>query len=219
MELALGETDAAVEMGFFVAGEGRRLVRAHDHVGDAESHGHGDTAPRRRRRPDRLVQHAAAELRLEGVSRGVLRQRGSAEAVGAHARVGSVVRRAVQRAASAGCAQRRPRSRREAGPPLVEHRDVDLVSFTGSAETGRWIARTPAAQAGEGRARARRQECARRLRRRRPRPCRRVVARVGVLERRPALRCGEPDRRVRLRLRRVPRAARRGRAQRTRQGP
>jgi aldehyde dehydrogenase (NAD+) len=27
----------------------------------------------------------------------------------------------------------------EVGPPLVEHRDVDLVSFTGSAETGRWI--------------------------------------------------------------------------------
>jgi aldehyde dehydrogenase (NAD+) len=27
----------------------------------------------------------------------------------------------------------------EAGPPLVESLDVDLVSFTGSAETGRWI--------------------------------------------------------------------------------
>jgi alpha-ketoglutaric semialdehyde dehydrogenase len=27
----------------------------------------------------------------------------------------------------------------EAGPPLVEHADVDLVSFTGSAGTGRWI--------------------------------------------------------------------------------
>src|SRR5256886_12533519 len=27
----------------------------------------------------------------------------------------------------------------EAGPPLVESPDVDLVSFTGSAETGRWI--------------------------------------------------------------------------------
>ena len=27
----------------------------------------------------------------------------------------------------------------EVGPPLVEHDDVDLVSFTGSAETGRWI--------------------------------------------------------------------------------
>jgi acyl-CoA reductase-like NAD-dependent aldehyde dehydrogenase len=27
----------------------------------------------------------------------------------------------------------------EAGPPLVESPDVDLVSFTGSAETGRWV--------------------------------------------------------------------------------
>jgi aldehyde dehydrogenase (NAD+) len=30
----------------------------------------------------------------------------------------------------------------EAGAALVEHSDVDLVSFTGSAETGRWIAET-----------------------------------------------------------------------------
>jgi acyl-CoA reductase-like NAD-dependent aldehyde dehydrogenase len=27
----------------------------------------------------------------------------------------------------------------EAGPPLVEHPEVDLLSFTGSAETGRWV--------------------------------------------------------------------------------
>ena len=30
----------------------------------------------------------------------------------------------------------------QAGAPLVEHEDVDLVSFTGSAETGRWINET-----------------------------------------------------------------------------
>jgi aldehyde dehydrogenase (NAD+) len=30
----------------------------------------------------------------------------------------------------------------EAGAPLVEHEDVDLVSFTGSAATGRWINET-----------------------------------------------------------------------------
>jgi aldehyde dehydrogenase (NAD+) len=30
----------------------------------------------------------------------------------------------------------------EAGAPLVEHPDVDLVSFTGSAATGRWINET-----------------------------------------------------------------------------
>jgi acyl-CoA reductase-like NAD-dependent aldehyde dehydrogenase len=28
----------------------------------------------------------------------------------------------------------------EVGPPLVEHPDVDLVSFTGLAKTGRWMA-------------------------------------------------------------------------------
>ena len=35
LDLARGETDAAIEMGFFVAGEGRRFVRAHDDRVDA----------------------------------------------------------------------------------------------------------------------------------------------------------------------------------------
>jgi aldehyde dehydrogenase (NAD+) len=30
----------------------------------------------------------------------------------------------------------------EAGAPLVEHQDVDLISFTGSTQVGRWIAET-----------------------------------------------------------------------------
>ena len=56
---------------------------------------------------------------------------------------------------------------------LAGRAGVDLVSFTGSAPTGRWIAETrPSSR--EGLPRARRQERARRLRRRRPRRRRRV---------------------------------------------
>ena len=53
-----------------------------------------------------------------------------------------------RRACSTSCTGSAPRQ----GPPLVEHADVDLVSFTGSAETGRWIAERARAPAREGRA-------------------------------------------------------------------
>ena len=96
LELALAEADAAVEMGFFVAGEGRRLYGRTTTSVDAEPDGDGDAEAGRRRRVARLVQHAAAELRLEGVPRRVLRQRRRAEAVGAHTRIGRVLRGAVQ---------------------------------------------------------------------------------------------------------------------------
>ena len=69
LELALGEVDAAVEMGFFVAGEGRRLY------GRTTTSAMPNRTVMATRRPvgvagaDRLVQHAAAELRVEGLSR------------------------------------------------------------------------------------------------------------------------------------------------------
>ena len=76
LELALGETDAAVEMGFFVAGEGRRSYGRTTTAVDAAPHG-ADPAPAGRRRgAAHLLQHAAAERRLEGVPGDLLRQRG-----------------------------------------------------------------------------------------------------------------------------------------------
>ena len=48
LELALGEVDAAVEMGFFVAGEGRRLYGRTTTSVDAEPDGDGDATPGRR---------------------------------------------------------------------------------------------------------------------------------------------------------------------------
>ena len=148
-----------------------------------------------------------------------LRQRRRPEAVGAHAGLGRVLRSSCaaafsRRASSTSCTGSGERQ----APPLVEHPDVDLVSFTGSAATGRWINETCSAPAREGLPRARREERAGRLRRRRPRSGRRVVARVRVLQRGPALCRGESHGRVRLRLRRVPRTVRRGRT-RLRDGP
>ncbi len=210
LALALGETDAAVEMGLFVAGEGRR------------SYGRTTTAsmPNRTvltlRRP---VGVAALLISFNTPLPNVAWKAFpsifcgnalGAEAVGARAAVGAVARAAVPRGgAAARRAERLQGLGPEAGMPLVEDPRVDLVSFTGSARDGstpRRGGRPAAREDGDG---ARRQERARRLRRRRPRPRRRVGARVGVLERRPAVRGGEPHRRVRRRLRRVPRAARR----------
>ncbi len=62
--------------------------------------------------------------------------------------------------------------------PLVEHPRVDLVSFTGSAATGRAIAEAAGRRLAKTVPRARRQERARRLRRRRSRPRGRVGARA-----------------------------------------
>ena len=98
----------------------------------------------------------------------------------------------------------------EAGAPLVEHPDVDVVSFTGSCEVGRWIAETCRASSGEGVPRTRRQEPAHRLRRCRSGEGRDVGAGLGVQQRRAALRGRQPDHRVRRGLRPVQADARRG---------
>ena len=119
-ELALGETDAAVEMGLFVAGRGPPLVRAHD---DRE-HGQPDGADRppaaRRRGADHELQHAAPERRVEGVPGDLLRERRGREAVRAHACVGVVLRtsshsrpafpRACSTSSTGSGARRAPRS-------------------------------------------------------------------------------------------------------------
>jgi alpha-ketoglutaric semialdehyde dehydrogenase len=140
LELALGETDAAVEMGLFVAGEGRR------------SYGRTTTASMRHRTvmtvrqplgvaglimsfntplpniawkgfPAVFCGNAAVVKPSEHVPASALFFAELAEEAGVPAGVLNVVQ-------GLGA---------EAGAALVEHDDVDLVSFTGSAATGRWI--------------------------------------------------------------------------------
>jgi aldehyde dehydrogenase (NAD+) len=140
LELALGEADAAVEMGLFVAGEGRRL------------YGRTTTASMRHRTvltirqplgvaglitsfntplpnvawkafPALLCGNAAVAKPSEHTPASAWLFGELAQQTGIPSGVLNIVQ-------GAGA---------EAGAALVEHPDVDLVSFTGSAETGRSI--------------------------------------------------------------------------------
>ncbi|MGH3066850.1 MAG: aldehyde dehydrogenase family protein [Gaiellaceae bacterium] len=143
LELALGETDAAVEMGLFVAGEGRR------------SYGRTTTASM----PHRTVLTIRQPL---GVA---------ALVMSFNTPLPNVAWKAFPAIFCGNAAVMKPSEHTpasasffaelaleagvpdgvlnvihglgpEAGAPLVEHPDVDLVSFTGSAATGRWINET-----------------------------------------------------------------------------
>jgi alpha-ketoglutaric semialdehyde dehydrogenase len=140
LDLALGEVDAAVEMGFFVAGEGRRF------------YGRTTTATM----PHRTVLTTRQPLGVAALivsfntplpnyawkvfpavfcgNAAVLKPSeetpGSARFFGELCHDAGLPRGVLNVVQGLGG---------EAGPPLVESLDVDLVSFTGSAKTGRWI--------------------------------------------------------------------------------
>ncbi|MBM2822908.1 MAG: aldehyde dehydrogenase [Thermoleophilia bacterium] len=143
LALALGETDAAVEMGLFVAGEGRR------------SYGRTTTASM----PHRTVLTVRQPL---GVVALIMSFNTPLPNVAWKAFPAifcgnaAVVKPSEHAPASAWLFGELAREAGvpdgvlnivhglgpEAGAPLVEHPDVDLVSFTGSAATGRWINET-----------------------------------------------------------------------------
>ena len=145
LALALGETDAAVEMGLFVAGEGRR------------SYGRTTTASM----PHRTVLTVRQPL---GVAALIMSFNTPLPNVAWKAFPAifcgnaAVVKPSEHTPASAALFGDLAREAGvpggvlnvvhglgpEAGAPLVEHPDVDLVSFTGSAATGRWINETAA---------------------------------------------------------------------------
>jgi aldehyde dehydrogenase (NAD+) len=140
---ALGETDAAIEMGFFVAGEGRRFY------GQTTTSAVPNKTALVVRQPlgvagliiaantpianvawkafpallcgNGAVLKAAEDTPLSAWAFGVL-----AKAAGVPDGVYSTIH---------GFGE-------QAGAPLVEHPDVAVVSFTGSCEVGRWIAQT-----------------------------------------------------------------------------
>jgi aldehyde dehydrogenase (NAD+) len=140
MDLALGETDAAVEMGFFVAGEGRRL------------YGRTTTSAM----PHRTVMATRRPIGVAGliVSFNTPLPNYAWKAFPAvFCGNAAVLKPSEHTPASAAffgelCNSVLPPGvlnvihglGPEAGPPLVESAEVDLLSFTGSAETGRWIA-------------------------------------------------------------------------------
>ena len=175
VELARGETDAAVEMGLFVAGEGRR------------SYGRTTTASMEHRTVLTLRQPLGVAALImsfntplpnvawKAFPADLLRQRGGGEAVRAHARVGLLLRGARARGRRpAGRAQRRPRARQRGGRGARRapgRRSRQLHRLGGDRPRDQRGGRAPAR---EDVPRARRQERARRVRRRRPRPGGRV---------------------------------------------
>ena len=138
-ELALAEVDAAVEMGFFVAGEGRRL------------YGRTTTSAT----PNRTVLATRRPVGVAGliVSFNTPFPNYAWKAFPAVFCGNAVVLKPSEHTpASAAffgelCNEILPPGvlnvvhglGPEAGPPLVESTGVDLISFTGSTETGRWI--------------------------------------------------------------------------------
>ncbi len=138
-DLALGEVDAAIEMGFFVAGEGRRLY------GRTTTSAMPNRTVMATRRP---VGVAALIVSFNTPLPNYAWKAFPAVLCGNTA----VLKPSEHTPASAAEFARIANSvlppgvlnvvhgfGGEAGPPLVEHEDVDLVSFTGSAATGRWI--------------------------------------------------------------------------------
>jgi len=139
LELALGEADAAVEMGFFVAGEGRRLY------GRTTTSAMPNRTVMAIRRP---VGVAALIVSFNTPLPNYAWKVFPAIFCGNTA----VLKPSEHTPASAAffgdlCQEFLPPGvlnvvhglGSEAGPPLVDSPRIDLVSFTGSAETGRWI--------------------------------------------------------------------------------
>jgi aldehyde dehydrogenase (NAD+) len=140
LELALGETDAAVEMGLFVAGEGRR------------SYGRTTTASM----PHRTVLTLRQPLGVAGLIMSFNTPLPNVAWKAFPALLcgnAAVMKPSEHTPASASLFAELAREvgippgvlnvvhglGPEAGAALVEHPDVGLVSFTGSAATGRWI--------------------------------------------------------------------------------
>jgi aldehyde dehydrogenase (NAD+) len=141
--LAAGETAAAVEMGLFVAGEGRRY------------YGRTTTASM----PHRTVLSVRQPVGVAGlvisfntplpnvawkVFPAILCGNGAVLKPSEHAPLSAhlFARTCHEVGLPAGVLNVVHGLGAEAGAALVEHPDVDLVSFTGSAATGRWIAET-----------------------------------------------------------------------------
>jgi aldehyde dehydrogenase (NAD+) len=140
---ALGETDAAIEMGFFVAGEGRRFY------GQTTTSAVPNKSAMVIRQPLGVAGLIiAANTPIANVAwkafpallcgnAAILKAAEdtplSAWAFGVLAREAGVPDGVYQTLHGFG---------EEAGAPLVEHPDVAVVSFTGSCEVGRWIAET-----------------------------------------------------------------------------
>jgi alpha-ketoglutaric semialdehyde dehydrogenase len=138
-ELAFAEIDAAVEMGFFVAGEGRRLY------GRTTTSSMPNRTVLATRRPVGLAALIVsfntpvpnyAWKALPAVFCGNAAVLKPSEHTPVSAELFAKIANEIL---PPGVLNVLHGLGEEVGPPLVEADDVDLVSFTGSAQTGRWI--------------------------------------------------------------------------------
>ena len=138
-DLALGEADAAVEMGFFVAGEGRRL------------YGRTTTSAMAHRTVMTVRQPVGVAALIVSfntplpnyawkVFPAVLCGNACVLKPSEHTPASAdLFGRLCNEVLPPGVVNVVHGLGAETGPPLVESPEVDLVSFTGSAATGRWI--------------------------------------------------------------------------------
>ena len=140
---ALGETDAAIEMGFFVAGDGRRFY------GKTTTSAAPNKAAMIMRQPLGVAGLIiAANTPIANVAWkafpallcGNAAIMKASEDTPATAWAFGVL--AQEAGVPAGIYNTVHGFGEEAGAPLVEHPDVAIVSFTGSCDVGRWIAST-----------------------------------------------------------------------------
>lgn len=140
---ALGETDAAIEMGFFVAGEGRRFY------GTTTTSAAPNKAALVIRQPLGVAGLIiAANTPIANVAWKAFPALlcGNAAILKASEDTPLSAWAFAQIAREAGVPEGVYSTihgfGEEAGAPLVEHPDVDIISFTGSTAVGRWIAET-----------------------------------------------------------------------------
>jgi aldehyde dehydrogenase (NAD+) len=145
LALARGETDAAVEMGLFVAGEGRR------------SYGRTTTATMAHRTVLTVRQPLGVAALITSFNTplpniawkafpAIFCGNAAVAKPSEHTPASALLfaELALEAGVPAGVLNVVQGLGAEAGAALVEHPHVDLVSFTGSAETGRWINETAA---------------------------------------------------------------------------
>ena len=140
---AKGETDGAIELGYFIAGEGRRFYGKTMPSATPNRQAMTIRQPLGVAGPDHRREHADRERRVEGLPRAALRERGGAEGLRGRARDrdsrsrGSRPRPACRPASAtsstASARRRGSRSSRTRGSPSSR--------FTGSTAVGRLIAR------------------------------------------------------------------------------
>ncbi len=139
---ARGETDGAIELGYFIAGEGRRFYGRTIPSATPNRQARDDSTAARRGRADHRGEHADRERGLEGLSRVALRKQRRPQGIRGHAADRARLRPARGRSRAApGVLNVVHGFGAEAGQPLVEDRRVAVVSFTGSTAVGRMIAR------------------------------------------------------------------------------